>query len=135
MLHETLKMLSDRFGSRIFLSIRQVSEATGIAEQTFRNLISQATQKPGHSAIPPTRKIGGRRFVHIGELADWLDQQCANPDRAAGLNPVDESNPSNPKPINTNEKSNLVDKSSGVRRKRGRPTKVAERRFREAGNE
>ena len=81
----TAEMLVSQFAPAVLLSLKQVSQATGQAdesrdgrgrakrdaraEQTIRNLISQ------NRTTLPTRKVGGRRVVHVLDLAAWLDEQ------------------------------------------------------------
>ena len=69
----TAELLVRQVGPTILLSVRQVSEITGQAEQTLRNLISQ-----GRTTLP-TRRVGGRRVVHVLDLAAWLDAQRGEP--------------------------------------------------------
>jgi predicted DNA-binding transcriptional regulator AlpA len=96
----TAELLVSQFAPAVLLSIKQVSQVTGQAEQTIRNLISQ-----GRTTLP-TRKVGGKRVVHVLDLAAWLDEQCA----AAGGS----STPTVPR----------------RQRRPGRPTKLEQRRSR-----
>lgn len=65
----TAELLVKQFAPSVLLTIKQVAQVTGQAEQTIRNLISQ-----GRTTLP-TRKLGGKRVVHVLDLAEWLDQQ------------------------------------------------------------
>ena len=70
----TAELLVSQFAPAVLLNIKQVSQVTGQAEQTIRNLISEG------STTLPTRKVGGRRVVHVLDLAAWLDAQRISPD-------------------------------------------------------
>jgi len=65
----TADLLVRQFAPAVLLTIKQVSQVTGQAEQTIRNLISQ------NRTTLPTRKVDGRRVVHVLDLAAWLDEQ------------------------------------------------------------
>ncbi len=95
----TTELLLAQFAPAVLLTLKQVSQVTGQAEQTIRNLISQ-----GRTTLP-TRKIGGKRVVHVLDLASWLDEQRAAP-------------------------SHAVLAPAGPRRRPGRPTKLEQRRGR-----
>ena len=69
--NSTADLLVRQFAPAVLLSLKQVSLVTGQAEQTLRNLISQ-----GRTTLP-TRRIGGRRVVHVLDLAEWLEAQRA----------------------------------------------------------
>lgn len=69
----TAELLVSQFAPAVLLNIKQVSQVTGQAEQTIRNLISEG------STTLPTRKVGGRRVVHVLDLAAWLDAQRISP--------------------------------------------------------
>ena len=94
----TAELLVSQFAPAVLLTLKQVSEVTGQAEQTIRNLISQ-----GRTTLP-TRKVGGKRVVHVLDLAAWIDEQRAAPGGG--------STPTVP------------------RRRPGRPTKLEQRRAR-----
>ena len=72
----TAELLVSQFAPAVLLSLKQVSQVTGQAEQTIRNLVSQG------STTLPTRKIEGRRVVHVLDLAAWLDEQRIAPGNA-----------------------------------------------------
>ena len=95
----TAELLVSRFAPAVLLTLKQVSQVTGQAEQTIRNLISQ------NRTILPTRKVGGRRVVHVLDLAAWLEEQRIAPGDDV---PIEES----------------------PRRRPGRPTKAERRRAR-----
>jgi len=65
----TAELLVGQFAPAVLLTLKQVSQVTGQAEQTIRNLISQKR------TTLPTRKVDGRRVVHVLDLAAWLDEQ------------------------------------------------------------
>ena len=65
----TAELLVSQFAPAVLLNLKQVSQVTGQAEQTICNLISQ------NRTTLPTRKVGGRRVVHVLDLAAWLDEQ------------------------------------------------------------
>jgi predicted DNA-binding transcriptional regulator AlpA len=69
----TAELLVSQFAPAVLLTLKQVSQVTGQAEQTIRNLISQ------NRTTLPTRKVGGRRVVHVLDLAAWLDAQRVAP--------------------------------------------------------
>ena len=94
----TAELLVSQFAPAVLLTLKQVSEVTGQAEQTIRNLISQ-----GRTTLP-TRKVGGKRVVHVLDLAAWIDEQRAAP--GGGPTPT------------------------APRRPRGRPTKLEQRQAR-----
>ena len=94
----TAELLVSQFAPAVLLTLKQVSQITGQAEQTIRNLVSQ------NRTTLPTRKVGGRRVVHVLDLAAWLDEQRITPE---------ESPP-----------------STLPRRRPGRPTKAEQRRAR-----
>ena len=68
-LDTTAELLVEQFTPTVLLTLKQVALVTDQAEQTLRNLISD-----GRTTIP-NRKVGGKRVVHILDLADWLDRQ------------------------------------------------------------
>ena len=92
----TAELLVSQFAPAVLLTLKQVSQITGQAEQTIRNLISQ------NRTTLPTRKVGGRRVVHVLDLASWLDEQRVALDNVPMAEPP--------------------------RRRPGRPTKAGQRR-------
>ncbi len=94
----TAELLVSQFAPAVLLNIKQVSQVTGQAEQPIRNLISEG------STTLTTRKVGGRRVVHVLDLAAWLDAQRISPD-------------DDPLPV-------------AARRRPGRPSKLEQRRGR-----
>jgi predicted DNA-binding transcriptional regulator AlpA len=77
----TAELLVSQFAPVVLLTLKQVSQVTGQAEQTIRNLISQ------NRTTLPTRKVGGRRVVHVLDLAAWLDEQRMAPDDVPSADP------------------------------------------------
>ncbi len=65
----TAELLVELFAPAVVLTLKQVAQVTGQAEQTLRNLISE-----GRTTLPNC-KVGGKRMVHILDLANWLDKQ------------------------------------------------------------
>lgn len=65
----TADLLVQHFAPSVFLSINQVSQIIGLAEQTLRNQLSQ-----GKTSLP-TRKLGRKRVVHVLDLARWIDER------------------------------------------------------------
>ena len=65
----TAELLIELFAPAVLLTLKQVAQVTGQAEQTLRNLISE-----GRTTLPNC-KVGGKRMVHILDLANWLDKQ------------------------------------------------------------
>ena len=94
----TAELLVSQFAPAVLLTLKQVSQVTGQAEQTIRNLISQ------NRTTLPTRKVGGRRVVHVLDLAAWIEEQRVGPDDVPIADPP--------------------------RRRPGRPTKTEQRRAR-----
>lgn len=75
-----LKLLRENFPVLIWLPVIVAGEVIGQAKQTVRNHILAGT-------FPvPTHKMGGRRFVHIADLAGLLDARDA--EAAAGVIPT-----------------------------------------------
>lgn len=127
---ENLDLLRELFEPALFLSIRQVSQVTGLAEQTLRNLISKARRDPCRYAdrVFPTQKLGGRRLVHIADLARWIDRQHSKHLVRLGssIDNLDEKGDT----ADAVPKTSMAETVPYRRRKRGRPTKVQERQFR-----
>lgn len=66
-LSSNLQILLARFGGKILIPFAEAALAAGFKEQTARNL--QVLRKfPIHS-----EKRGGRRFIHIQDLADYIE--------------------------------------------------------------
>jgi hypothetical protein len=68
-LSPTLQILLARFDGQILIPFTHASKTAGFAEQTARNLESQ-------KKFPiKTQKRGGRRFIHIEDLATYIESQ------------------------------------------------------------
>ncbi|MEQ1629183.1 MAG: hypothetical protein ABL873_01615 [Gallionella sp.] len=66
----TLQILMARYVGQVLIPFSAAAKSAGFAEQTARNLQSQ-------NIFPiRSRKIGSRRFVHISDLANYIEQQC-----------------------------------------------------------
>lgn len=64
---QTLQILLARFGGQVLIPFTDASESVGILRQTARNRLSNGT-------FPmPTCTSGGRRFIHIKDLANFVD--------------------------------------------------------------
>ena len=74
-LDNTTELLVKLFAPAVLLTLKQVAQVTGQAEQTLRNLISE------ERTTLPNCKVGGKRVVHILDLANWLDQQRIQTDQ------------------------------------------------------
>lgn len=63
----TLQILLARFNGQVLIPFIPASESIGISEQTARNRLSEGTY--------PVRTVtnGSRRFIHISDLADFVD--------------------------------------------------------------
>lgn len=66
-LNSTITILLARFNGQVLIPFAAASECVGIREQTARNLLVK-----GEFPIP-TILLGGRRFVHIQDLADYVE--------------------------------------------------------------
>lgn len=67
----TLQILLARFNGQVLVPFARASESVGICEQTARNQLS-AGKYPIQTVM-----IGARRFIHIAELANFVDSRCA----------------------------------------------------------
>lgn len=65
----TLELLTQQFGSAVWLTLKQVALVIGLAEQTIHNQLCE-----GRCTLPVC-KIGRRLKVHVIDLADWIDAQ------------------------------------------------------------
>lgn len=77
----TVEVLIELFAPAVLLTLKQVAQVTGQAEQTLRNLISE-----GRTTLP-SRKVGGKRVVHVLDLAEWLEEQRVPHQREVELEP------------------------------------------------
>jgi len=66
-LSETLQILLARFNGKILIPFIPASESIGICAQTARNRLSDGTYPIR------TELRGSRRFVHINDLAGYVD--------------------------------------------------------------
>ena len=73
----TLQILLAQFDGQILIPFTSAAKAAGFAEQTARNLDSR--QK-----FPiRTQKRGARRFIHVNDLAEYIDmKQKGRPTKA-----------------------------------------------------
>jgi len=63
----TIQILLARFNGQVLIPLVSASESVGISAQTARNRLSNGT-------FPiPTRLVESRRFIHISDLADFVD--------------------------------------------------------------
>lgn len=63
----TLQILLARFNGQILIPLVPAAESVGIPQQTARNKLTA-----GKFPIP-TVEIGARRFIHIEDLANFVD--------------------------------------------------------------
>ncbi len=63
----TLQILMARFNGQVLIPFAPASESVGIPQQSARNMLSEGTY--------PIRseKRGSRRFIHISDLAEYVD--------------------------------------------------------------
>ncbi len=63
----TTQLLLARFNGQLLIPFTSASETVGISAQTARNRLSNGT-------FPmPTKLVESRRFIHISDLADFVD--------------------------------------------------------------
>lgn len=75
----TLQILLARFGGQVLIPFTQAAESVGIAQQTARNQLVS-----GKFPVP-TLEIGTRRFIHIEDLANFVESlRQPKPRRGAG---------------------------------------------------
>lgn len=71
-LSSTLQILLARFGSQVLIPLAEASSTVGISTQTARNKLSNGT-------FPmPTVTVGSRRFVHVSDIADFVESLREN---------------------------------------------------------
>jgi len=69
----TIQILLARFNGQILIPFVLASESVGIPAQTARNRLSNGT-------FPiPTVTIDSRRFIHISDLADFVESRRSSP--------------------------------------------------------
>lgn len=79
MQNQTQQILLARFGGQVLIPFIPAAEACGFAGQTARNLVCQ-----GRFPIP-TITVGRRRFVHVEDLANFVELlRRPKPRRGAG---------------------------------------------------
>jgi excisionase family DNA binding protein len=61
------RQVADTIDSRITLTVAEVAEATGLAQRTVRRHIN--------SGRLPSKLVGGRRLVKVGDLRAFIDRQ------------------------------------------------------------
>lgn len=66
-LSSTLQILLARFNGQVLIPFVSASESVGIPAQTARNKLSDGTYPM------PTITNGARRYVHISDLADFVE--------------------------------------------------------------
>lgn len=74
----TLQILLARFNGQVLIPFASASESIGIPEQTARNKLSAGTYPV------PTVMNGARRFIHISDLANFVESlrfESAKPKR------------------------------------------------------
>lgn len=70
----TLQILLARFNGQVLIPFAPASESVGIPEQTARNLLSK--KKFPIPTVPNSN--GSRRFIHIEDLANYVDSLRLN---------------------------------------------------------
>lgn len=79
MQNQTQQILLARFGGQVLIPFILAAVACGFAGQTARNLVCQ-----GRFPIP-TMMVGRRRFVHVEDLANFVESlRQPKPRRGAG---------------------------------------------------
>jgi hypothetical protein len=69
----TLQILLARFNGQVLIPFVPASESVGIPAQTARNKLSSGTYPI------PTVMNGSRRFIHISDLADFVESRRVYP--------------------------------------------------------
>lgn len=67
----TLQILLVRFHGQVLIPFASASESIGIPGPTARNMLSGGTYPV------KTVKIGSRRFIHINDLANFVESLCS----------------------------------------------------------
>lgn len=68
-INATLQILLARFNGQVLIPLISASETVGIPAQTARNRLSKGT-------FPiPTVLVESRRFIHISDLADFVESR------------------------------------------------------------
>ena len=76
----TIQILMARFNGQVLIPLVPASESVGIPAQTARNRLSSGTYPM------PTVMIESRRFIHISDLAEFVESRRA-PQLAAEESP------------------------------------------------
>jgi hypothetical protein len=66
-INSTIEILMARFHGQVLIPFVSASESAGIPEQTARNRLAK-----GNYPIP-TVLNGSRRFIHISDLAEYIE--------------------------------------------------------------
>jgi hypothetical protein len=66
-LNSTIQILLARHGGKVLIPFVEASTTAGMAEQTARNSHSRGDYPM------PTVEVGRRRFVHVQDLAEYID--------------------------------------------------------------
>lgn len=74
----TLQILMDKFDGQVLIPLAQASKSIGIPEQTARNRLVS-----GNFPIP-TVLNGSRRFIHIQDLANFVESLRSPPPKKPG---------------------------------------------------
>ena len=69
----TLTILLARFNGRVLIPFSSATECLGIAPQTGRNQLSKG------SFPIPTLISGNRRYIHISDMAAWVESLREQP--------------------------------------------------------
>lgn len=69
----TLQILLARFNGQVLIPFAPASESVGIPEQSARNQLS-AGKFPIRTVVN-----GSRRYIHISDLAEFVDSLCPEP--------------------------------------------------------
>lgn len=98
-INTTIQILLARFNGQVLIPLVSASESVGISAQTARNRLCNGT-------FPiPTRLVESRRFIHISDLANFVDS-------------LPTSNPETPEPEQV---------------RKGRPTKLSKMKMQGRG--
>lgn len=81
----TLQILLARFNGQVLIPFAAASESVGILEQTARNMLSRGTY-PMRTVM-----IGSRRFIHLNDLANFVESLCSKSSKPKRGRPTKES--------------------------------------------
>lgn len=83
----TIQILLARFNGQVLIPLVSASESIGISAQTARNRLSNGT-------FPiPTRLVESRRFIHISDLANFVDSLPISKSAAPEPEPIRKGRP------------------------------------------